>query len=153
MSLSKVWTPPPVSLPMPPSVCVDVCKCVCLCVCVDWTRRWLSPIPSSVSLTGPSRRAARLFSPDGTTAQLTPPQPCQHNLRFWPTICSPDPDEEKDGRWSQNETRKKDNGEKEKKKQPYLFAYCIKRTVHLSLHHLLHDFFLYISLFGWLLLI
>lgn len=73
-----------------PSCCVRVCWRVC--VRGFWTRHWLSPIPSSVSLTGPSRRAASLFPPDGTTAQLTPPQPCQHNPRLRPTICSPDPD-------------------------------------------------------------
>lgn len=29
MSLSQVWTPPPLSLPIPPVVCVCVDVCVC----------------------------------------------------------------------------------------------------------------------------
>lgn len=81
MSLSQVWIPPPPSLPFPPGVCV-------FCVRVVWTRRGLSSIPSSMSLTGPSRQAASLFPIDGTTAQLTPPQPCQQNPLLRPTICS-----------------------------------------------------------------
>ena len=78
MSLSLVWTPPPLSLPIPPELCV------LLCVCMAWARHWLSPIPSSVTLTGPSRRAASLFPPDGTTAQLTPPSPANTTLAFDP---------------------------------------------------------------------
>ncbi len=90
--------------------------CVLMCVCVVWTRHWLSPIPSSVSLTGPSRRAASLFPPDGTTAQLTPPQPCQHNPRLRPTICSPDPDGGEGGEWLKKKEESKDNKKETKER-------------------------------------
>lgn len=88
-----------------------------MCVCTVWARHWLSPIPSSVSLTGPSCRAASLFPPDGTTAQLTPPQPCQHNPRLRPTICSPDPDEGRVGSDFKKKDESKDNKEEEKRQE------------------------------------
>lgn len=88
----------------------------CVCVCI-WTGLLLSQIPSSVSLTGPSCRAASLFPPTGTTAQLMPPQPCQHSPCLQPTICSPDSDERRVGEWfSKKQSRKK---ERKKRCRPY----------------------------------
>lgn len=45
-----------------------------VCWCAFETRRWLSPIPSSASLTGPSCRAASLFPP--LTRQQPSWRPC-----------------------------------------------------------------------------
>lgn len=64
----------------------NVSRCVCWCVCI-WTRHWLGPIPSGVSLTGPSYQAASLsHTPTGQqpswrpTALPTQPTHLTHNL-------------------------------------------------------------------------